>query len=72
MRLKNGEVCLGWPLAQHILTQGWFYNDGSLHRVIDLRTQNGTDYKRPVYAAEDGTVDQTQNWDGHNNMPPLT
>lgn len=22
-------------------------------------------YIRPVYAAEDGTVDQTQNWDGH-------
>lgn len=33
MRLKNGEVCLGWPLSQHILTQGWYYNDGSLHQA---------------------------------------
>ena len=65
MRLSNGEVLLHWPLDQHILTQGWYYNDGSLHQAVDLRTQNGTDYKRPVYAAEEGTVDQTQDWDGH-------
>lgn len=65
MRLSNGEVLLHWPLDLHVLTQGWYYNDGSLHQAIDLRTQNGTDYKRPVYAAEDGAVDQTQNWDGH-------
>lgn len=65
MRLSNGEVLLRWPLDIHVLTQGWYYNDGSLHQAVDLRTQNGTDYKRPVYAAEDGTVDQTQNWDGH-------
>ena len=58
-------MLLHWPLDLHVLTQGWYYNDGSLHQAIDLRTQNGTDYKRPVYAAEDGTVDQTQNWDGH-------
>ena len=32
MRLKNGEVCFRWPLAQHIITAGWLYNDGSLHR----------------------------------------
>lgn len=65
MRLSNGEVLLHWPLDLHVLTQGWFYNDGILHQAIDLRTQNGTDYKRPVYAAEDGTVDQVQDWDGH-------
>lgn len=65
MRLSNGEVLLHWPLDQHILTQGWYYNDGSLHEATDWRTQNGTDYKRPVYAAEEGTVDQTQDWDGH-------
>ena len=65
MRLSNGEVLLRWPLDQHILTQGWYYNDGSLHQAVDLRTQNGTDYKRPVYAADDGTVDQVQDWDGH-------
>lgn len=65
MRLSNGEVLLHWPLDLHVLTQGWYYNDGSSHQATDWRTQNGTDYKRPVYAAEDGTVDQVQDWDGH-------
>lgn len=65
MRLSNGEVLLHYPLDLHVLTQGWYYNNGSLHQAADWRTQNGTDYKRPVYSAEDGTVDQTQNWDGH-------
>ena len=65
MRLPNGEVLLHYPLDLHVLTQGWYYNNGSLHQATDWRTQNGTDYKRPVYAAEDGTVDQVQDWDGH-------
>lgn len=65
MRLSNGEVLLRWPLAQHIITQGWYYNDGSLHQAVDLRTQIDNMYIRPVYAAEEGTVDQTQDWDGH-------
>lgn len=65
MRLSNGEVLLHWPLDLHVLTQGWYYNDGSLHQAVDLRTQIDGMYIRPVYAAEDGTVDQTQNWDGH-------
>lgn len=65
MRLSNGEVLLAWPLAQHIITQGWFYNDGSMHRAIDLRTQTGNTSTQPVYAAEGGTVDQVQDWDGH-------
>lgn len=65
MRLSNGEVLLAWPLAQHIVTQGWFYNDGSMHRAIDLRTQIGNTSTQPVYAAEGGTVDQVQDWDGH-------
>lgn len=39
MRLSNGEVLLRWPLAKHIITQGWYYNDGGLHQAIDLRTQ---------------------------------
>lgn len=65
MRLSNGEVLLHWPLDLHVLTQGWYYNDGSLHQAIDLRTQIDNMYIRPVYAAEDGIVDQTQDWDGH-------
>ena len=65
MRLKNGEVLLRWPLAQHVITAGFFYNGGSAHNAIDLRTNQGGSTKKPVYAAEDGTVDQTQTWDGH-------
>lgn len=61
MRLKNGEVLFIWPLVMHIITAGWTYNDGSAHNAIDLRAAVGT----PVYAAEDGTVDQVQAWDGH-------
>ena len=61
MILTSGEVLLRWPLSTHILTAGWTYNDGSAHNAIDLRAGAGT----PVYAAEGGTVDQLQTWDGH-------
>lgn len=62
MRLSNGEVLFSWPLDAHTITAGWFYSDGTLHRAIDLRAAIGT----PVYAAEDGTVDWVQDWDGHS------
>ena len=29
MRLKNEEALLHWPLAQHIITAGWLYNEFS-------------------------------------------
>ena len=60
MRLSNGDVLFAWPLDNHIVTAGWTYNDGSAHNAIDLRAA----LKTPVYAAEDGTVTQTQLWDG--------
>ena len=60
MRLSNGEVLFAWPLAEHTITVGWYYSDGSPHRAIDLRAAAAT----PVYAAEDGTVDWVQTWDG--------
>ena len=62
MRLSNGEVLFNWPLAAHTITAGWYYSDGKLHRAIDLRAAVGT----PVYAAEDGTVDWVQAWNGHS------
>ena len=62
MRLSNGEVLFTWPLATHTITAGWYYSDGKLHRAIDLRAAVGT----PVYAAEDGTVDWVQAWNGHS------
>lgn len=65
MRLQNGDVLLCWPLALHVLTAGYFYSDGSRHEAIDLRTNQGGSTVKPVYAAEDGTVDWTQEWDGH-------
>lgn len=65
MRLTNGEVLLAWPLALHVLTAGFFYSDGSRHEAIDLRTNQGGSVVKPVYAAEDGTVQETQTWDGH-------
>ena len=60
MRLQNGDVLFAWPLTQHVITAGWTYNGGQAHNAIDLRAALRT----PVYAAEDGTVDQTQLWDG--------
>ena len=62
MRLSNGEVLFSWPLSAHTITAGWTYNDGVSHNAIDLRAAVGT----PVYAAEDGTVDWVQDWDGHS------
>lgn len=68
MRLSNGEVLFSWPLSARTITAGWFYNDGTLHRAIDLRAAVGT----PVYAAEDGTVDWVQAWDGHSTRGNLS
>lgn len=62
MRLSNGEVLFSWPLSAHTITAGWFYSKLSPHRAIDLRAAIGT----PVYAAEDGTVDWVQVWDGRS------
>ena len=61
MRLQNGDVLLAWPLALHVITAGWTYNSGKAHNAIDLRAVVDT----PVFAAEDGVVDWTQDWDGH-------
>lgn len=60
MRLSNEDVLLHWPLAQHIITAGWLYNDGSLHRALDFRAAVGT----PVYAAEGGMVETAYRWNG--------
>ena len=65
MRLNDGDVVLCWPLALHVLTAGYFYSDGSRHEAIDLRTNQGDSIVKPVYAAEDGIVEETQTWDGH-------
>ena len=55
MRLSNGEVLLAWPLDIHVLTQGWYYNDGSLHQAVDLRTQIDNMYIRPVRRRHSGS-----------------
>lgn len=60
MRYSDGTVLLHWPLNEHIITAGWTYSDGSAHNAIDLRASVGT----PVFAAEPGTVNMVQYWDG--------
>ena len=60
MRYSDGTVLLHWPLNEHVLTAGWTYSDGSAHSAIDLRAAVGT----PVFAAEGGTVNMVQYWDG--------
>lgn len=60
MILHNGDVLFAWPLQSHVITAGWFYNDGSLHRALDFRAAVGT----PVYAAEGGTVETAYRWNG--------
>ena len=60
MILHNGDVLFGWPLQSHVITAGWFYNDGSLHRALDFRAAVGT----PVYAAEGGAVETAYRWNG--------
>ena len=64
MILHNGDVLFGWPLQSHVITAGWFYNDGSLHRALDFRAAVGT----PVYAAADGTVETAYRWNGHRTQ----
>ena len=64
MRLSNEDVLFRWPLAQHIITAGWLYNDGSLHRALDFRAAVGT----PVYAAEAGTVETAYRWNGKHTQ----
>lgn len=64
MRQANGTVIFLWPLAKHILTQGMYSSRGVWHGAIDMRcTWDGTTVQ-PVYAAEDGTVNWVQDWDG--------
>ena len=64
MRQANGTVIFLWPLAKHILTQGMYSSSGIWHGAIDMRcTWDGTT-RQPVYAAEDGTVNWVQAWDG--------
>ena len=64
MILHNGDVLFGWPLQSHVITAGWFYNDGSLHRALDFRAAVGT----PVYAAADGTVETAYRWNGRRTQ----
>ena len=59
MILESGEWLFNWPLAEHIITAGWYYSDGSAHRALDFRAAVGT----PVFGVA-GIVDWVQKWDG--------
>lgn len=65
MRLGNGEVLLAWPLEQHSLTAGMYYENGAAHNAIDLACRWGSDTAKQVCAAEAGRVVWVQQWDGH-------
>lgn len=55
------DYVLDWPLAgSHVITAGYYYSGGSLHQAIDLRVE----YKQPVLAAGDGTVNFVYSWNG--------
>lgn len=59
---SNGEWLFDWPVdVPHKLTRG-FINDGNgLDIVTDTVQTSGLKF---IYAAESGTVDQIQYWDG--------
>ena len=59
-RLSNGEVLMNWPVADHRITAGWTYSDGSAHRALDFGVPEGT----PIIAPEDAQVNWLQYWDG--------
>lgn len=61
MRLSNGDVLMSWPLKKHVISAGWWYNSGILHRAIDF---GDTPVGTPVYAAEDGMVSICYHWNG--------
>lgn len=64
MRLENGTVLLLWPLELHVLTQGMYSSAGVWHGAIDMRCNQNGNTQKPVYAAEAGTVNWVQTWDG--------
>lgn len=66
MELSNGERLFTWPTTNHQINAGWTYTDNSVHHAIDTasRDGNGNFIALPVVAAEDGTVNWVQHWDG--------
>ena len=59
--IESDDYVLDWPLTgSHIITAGYYYSGGSLHRAIDFRVE----YKQPVLAAGDGVVNFTYTWNG--------
>lgn len=64
MRLSDGNILLRWPLKLHILTKGMYSSAGVWHGAIDMRCNQNGNTQKPVYAAEAGTVNWVQTWDG--------
>lgn len=59
---SSGEWLFDWPTdAPRQLTQG-FINDGNGIDIVTTTFQSAG--MKPIYAAESGTVDQLQYWDG--------
>lgn len=64
--LSNGERLFTWPTSNHKINAGWTYTDNTVHHALDTasRDDNGNFIALPVVAAEGGTVDWFQKWDG--------
>ena len=64
MILHNGDVYLDWPLQSHVITAGWFYNDGrpDTGRWISAPPSHAGD------AAADGTVKTAYRWNGRRTQ----
>lgn len=59
---KSGEWLFDWPVdGQAMITRG-FINDGNGIDIVTNAVQMTG--QKPIYAAETGTVDQLQFWDG--------
>ena len=50
MWLNSDIRLLRWPLDKHVITSGWYYNSGKLHRALDLRGSIGTEVKASLGA----------------------
>ena len=66
MKLSSGQRLFTWPTSSHKINAGWTYTDNVMHRALDIASRDdyGNFIALPVVAAEGGTVDWVQKWDG--------
>lgn len=66
MRLSNSDVLLAWPLASHIITAGWTYNDNKAHTSqTGWEPENTPALWTEICETHDGTLDDPIPYDGN-------